>query len=189
LEAPQRDPGSYQLVDGLQRGRKVRGVELRELVPGVSQATDEQETPHLDVPRVRGVDAVAMRFECRASRLERLHRPVQIARRERNLGFGNQAPCASYGFSRPEGASGTSQKSPGPGQVAQLRHGDSAKRQRGRVVAQGNPVQGAQGIAGGQRTRRSCDQRIHADPAHRGFWNPATLVTPGISRFRAKLIS
>ena len=98
-----------------------------------------------------------MRFECRASRIERLHRPAQIARGERDLGFGDQAPRASYSLSRTEGASGASQESPGPDQIAQLRHRNAAKRQCGRVVAQGDPFQGAEWIAGGQRARRGRD--------------------------------
>ena len=55
LYAPQRDPGSDQVVDGPQRGREVRGVELREHVLGFVQATDQQEAPHLEVARVRNV--------------------------------------------------------------------------------------------------------------------------------------
>ena len=41
-----------------------------------------------------------------------------------------------------------------------------------RVVAQGDPVQCAEGITRRERTRRGCDQRVHR--------NPATLVTPTV---------
>ncbi len=44
------------------------------------------------------------------------------------------------------------------------------KREGRRVVAQGNPVQRAEGITRGERTRRGGDQRVHL--------NPDTLVTP-----------
>ena len=139
-------------------GGKVRGVELREHVLRLVDATDQQETPDLEVPRMRGVEPVAVRFEGRARRIERLHRPAQIARGERDLGLGDHAPRAGDSLSRTEGASGTSQESLGPDQIAQLRHRDAAKRQRGRIVAQGDSLQGAEGIARGQRARRGRDQ-------------------------------
>jgi hypothetical protein len=54
--------------------------------------------------------------------------------------------------------------------VSELRHGDSAEREGGRIVAQGDSLQCAEGIACGEGARCGCDQRIHR--------NPATLVTP-----------
>ena len=54
--------------------------------------------------------------------------------------------------------------------IAELRHGDAAKRERGRVVAQGDPLQRAERITRRQCTRRGRDQRVHR--------NPVTLVTP-----------
>jgi hypothetical protein len=90
-----------------------------------------------------------MRFQCRASRIERLHRPAQIARSKCDFGFGDQAPGASYSLSRTEGARGTSQESFGPDQIAQLRHRNAAQRQCRRVVAQGHSLQRPKRIAGG----------------------------------------
>ena len=55
-----------------------------------------------------------------------------------------------------------------------MRHRDASQCQRGRVVAQGDPVQCAEGITRGERTRRGSDQRVHL--------NPATLVTPTVRR-------
>jgi hypothetical protein len=77
---------------------------------------------------VRGVEPVAMRFECRASRIERLNRPAQIAGGERDLSFGHQASRASDSLSWTESASGASQESLGPDQIAQLRHRNAAQR-------------------------------------------------------------
>ena len=57
-------------------------------------------------------------------------------------------------------------------EIAELRHRDAAKRQRRRVIAQGDPVQCAEGITRGERPRRGRDQRVHR--------NPATLVTPTV---------
>jgi hypothetical protein len=58
----------------------------------------------------------------------------------------------------------------GPFEIAELRHGDAAQRQRRRVVAQRDPVQRAERVARGERARCRGDQRVHR--------NPATLVTP-----------
>jgi hypothetical protein len=52
----------------------------------------------------------------------------------------------------------------------ELGHGDAAQGQRRRVVAQGDPLEGAQRIAGGQRAGGGGDQGIHgrqATPAGR----------------------
>src|ERR1700730_23828 len=47
---------------------------------------------------------------------------------------------------------------------------DAAQRERRRIVAQRDPLQGAEGIARCECTRRGSDQRVHR--------NPVTLVTP-----------
>ena len=57
----------------------------------------------------------------------------------------------------------------GAREIAELRHRDAAQRQRRRVVAQRDPVQGAERITRGKRPRRGRDQRVHG--------HPDTLVT------------
>ena len=57
-------------------------------------------------------------------------------------------------------------------EIAELRHRDAAKRERRRVVAQGDPLQRAERITRCERPRRGRDQRVHR--------NPATLVTLAI---------
>jgi hypothetical protein len=54
-------------------------------------------------------------------------------------------------------------------EIADPRHRDAAQRQRRRIVAERDPVQGAEKITRGERTRRGRDQRVQR--------NPATLVT------------
>src|SRR5712691_6411105 len=121
---------------------------------------------------MRGVHPVAVRFERRARGVERLCRPAQVARDQRDLGLGDDTPCAGHGLSRTEGARRTSQKSLRANEIAELRHRDAAKREGRRVVAQGDPVQRTEGITRRERTRRGRDQRVHS--------NPATLVTPTV---------
>src|SRR6267378_4316052 len=130
---------------------------------------------------MRGVYPVAVPFERRPRRVERLRRPAQVARGERDLGLGDHAPRAGHGLSRTEGARGTSQQRLRANEIAELRHRDASKRERRRVVAQGDPVQRAEGITRRERACCGRDQRIHR--------NPATLVTPTLSIFGAKFMS
>jgi Beta-galactosidase len=79
-------------------------------------------------------------------RVERLRRPTQVARDERDLGLGDDAPRAGHSLFRTEGARSTSHESLRSNEVAELRHRDASKRERRRVVAQGDPLQCAEGI-------------------------------------------
>jgi hypothetical protein len=153
-EAPHRDSRGQQLVDNSRRRRERRGVELGERTLGLVDAPDQEEAPDLEVLRIRGVHPVAARFERRPCRVERLRRPAQVARDERDVGLGDDAPRASHGLFRTEGTRSTSQEGLRSNEIAELRHRDASKRESRRVVAQGNSVQCAEGI-----TRRECTRR------------------------------
>ena len=165
LEAPHRDPRHHQFVSGPQRGRERRGVELGECTLGLVDAPDQEQAPDLQVSRVRGVCPVAVLFERRPRRIERLRGPAQVARGERDLGLGDDAPRAGHRFLRTEGARRASQQRLRASEIAELRHRDAAKRERGRIVAQRDPLQCAERIARRERTRRRRDQRVHRNPA------------------------
>jgi len=156
-------------VGGLQRGREGRG-EFGECKLGLVEAADQEQAADLEIPRVRGIYAVAVRFERRPRCVERLRRPAQVAADEGDLGLGDDTPRAGHGLFRTEGARRTSHESLRSNEIAELRHRDASKRERWRVVAQGDPVQCAEGITRRERARRRRDQRVHR--------NPATLVTP-----------
>ena len=47
--------------------------------------------------------------------------------------------------------------------LAELGHRDAAQGQRRRVVAQGDPLEGAERVAGGERARGGGDQGVHDD--------------------------
>ncbi len=134
-EAPHRDPRNDQLVGGPRRGRKGRGVELRERTLGLVEAPDQEQAPDLEIPRMRGVHPVAVRFERRPRGVERLRGPAQVARGERDLGFGDDTPRAGHWLFRTEGARRTSHESLRSTEIAELRHRDASKRKRGRIVA------------------------------------------------------
>jgi hypothetical protein len=71
-ETSHRDPRDHQLLGGPQCGREWRGVELGEASLGLADATDEEEAPDLEMPRMRSVHPVAVLFERHPRRVERL---------------------------------------------------------------------------------------------------------------------
>ena len=130
---------------------------------------------------MRGVYPVAVPFERRPRRVERLRGPTQVTRDERDLGLGDDASRAGHGLFRTEGTRGTSQEGLRANEIAELCHRDAAKGERRRVVAQGDPLQCAEGIARRECARRGSDQRVHR--------NPVTLVTPTVPIPGAKCIA
>ena len=60
-----------------------------------------------------------------------------------------------------EAAGGAPQQLAGARVLAELRHGDAAQGQRRRVVAQGNALEGAERVAGGEGARGGGDQGVH----------------------------
>jgi hypothetical protein len=145
-------------VGGPQCGREWRGVELGERTLGLVEAPDQEEAPDLEIPRMRSVHPIAVLFERRPRRVERLRRPAQVARDKRDLGLGDDTPRAGHGLFRTEGARRTSHESFRANEIAELRHRDPSKRECGCVVAQGDPVQCAEGITRGERTCCGRDQ-------------------------------
>ncbi len=169
-EASHRDPCNDQLVGSPRRGGEGHGIELGERTLGLVEAPDQEEAPDLEIPRMRGVQPVAVLFERCPCGVERLRGPAQVARDERDLGLGDDTPRPGHGLFRPEGARRTSQESLRSNEIAEPRHRDASKCERRRVVTQGDPVQCAKGITRRERSRRNRDWRVHL--------NPATLVTP-----------
>src|SRR5271157_487097 len=66
---------------------------------------------------------------------ERLRRPAQVARDERDLGLRDDAPGAGHGLFRTEGARRTSHESLRSIEIAELRHRYGSKREGMRAVA------------------------------------------------------
>jgi hypothetical protein len=94
-----------------------------------------------------------MLFERRPRRVERLRRPAQVARGERDLGLGDDTPCAGYDLFRTEGARRPSHESLCSNEITEPGHCDASKRKRRRIVAQSDPVQCSEGITRRERTR------------------------------------
>ncbi|MGE5522773.1 MAG: hypothetical protein ACM3SS_03590 [Rhodospirillaceae bacterium] len=144
-------------MSGLQRRREGRRVELFEDTFRFFEAPDQKQAPDRETPRMRGIHPVAVRFERCPRQIKGLRRPGEVARDQRDLGFGHHAPCAGHRFFRTEGARRTAHERPRSNEIAQLRHRDAAKRERGRIVAEGDAVQRTERIAGRERTRRRRD--------------------------------
>lgn len=113
---------------------------------------------------------VTVFIECRPRRVERLRRPPQIARDQRDLGFGDDAPRTRYSLLPAERASRASHQRSRSRQITELRHRDATKSQCGWIVAQCDAFERAKRITHSERASRGCNQGVH--------WNPATLVTP-----------
>ena len=71
---------------------------------GLVEAADQEQAPDLEIARVRGIDAVAVRFERRPRRVERLRRPAEVARDQCDFGLGDDTPRAGHRLFRTEGA-------------------------------------------------------------------------------------
>ena len=154
IESAQGDTGDGQLVGGLQgRGQDV-GIEGFELLLGVVEPADQQQTVNRQVASVGGVHGIAVALQGLPRRVQRLGGGVQVAGGQRHLRLGHHAAGARHRFLCGEGPRRAPQQRPGAGQVAELRHGDAAQRQRRRVVAQRDMVQRPQRVAAGQGPRR-----------------------------------
>jgi hypothetical protein len=82
-----------------------------------------------------GVYAVTLFFEYRSRRFQRCRGPTQVARNDRYLGLGDDAPRARHGIFWTEGTRSTSQQSLCTYEIAELRHRDASQRERRRIVA------------------------------------------------------
>ena len=65
-------------------------------------AANQEKPPNLEVPRMRSIQPVAMRFERRPRGVERRRRPAQVARDECDLSLGDDATRAEW-ITRGEG--------------------------------------------------------------------------------------
>jgi hypothetical protein len=90
---------------------------------------------------MRGVYSISVFLERRSRRVERFRRPAQVARGERDLGLGDDAPRAGNGLFRAESARRAAHEQPCPTEIAELRHCDASQRKRRRVVTQRDPFQ------------------------------------------------
>lgn len=102
---------------------------------------------------MRGVRAVAVRVERRAGRLERTRRPAQVARRERDVGFRDDAARPCNRFLRTERTRGAADERARAFEIAELRERDPAQRERRRIVAQRDAVQRTERVTGRERAR------------------------------------
>ena len=94
-------------------------------------------------------------------RRQRSRRATEIAHGQGDLGLGDDAASARQLFVVAEGARGAAQQLAGTGMLAELSHGNAAQGQCWRVFAQGDSLEGAERVAGGQRARGCGDQGVH----------------------------
>jgi len=177
-QAPHSNSRNHQFVKSPRRRREKTRIEVSKHALRLVEVADQKKSPDFKIARKSGVQAVAMRFEGRPRSVEHFHGPAQIARSERDFGLGYYASRAGDGFFRTEDARRIPQEFLRPHEIAKLRHRDSAKRKRRRIVAQRDSLQCSKRITRRESASRGCNQRIHS--------NPDTLVTPTPSMPRAK---
>ena len=139
-DTPHGNPGDREVMYGTQRRRKSREVELRKLVLGIVEAPDQEQAPGLEAARMGCVRTVAMRFESRRCRGERFRGPGEVARSECDLGLGDNASRAGHNLSWTESARRLPQQHFRAVEITELGHGDAAKGERRRVIAERDSV-------------------------------------------------
>ena len=134
-----------------------------------SRLPDQEKPPGLEIAGMRGVRPIAMRFERRPRRAERLHGPLRSRETSAISASATTHRARADRLLRAEGTRSAPQQFLRARKVAKLRHRDAAQRERRWIVAQRDPLQRRQRIARRERPGRGRDQRVHR--------NPVTLVT------------
>jgi hypothetical protein len=156
-QASDCDTRNGELMGRPERGREGLRVKPEERALGFLEPADQQEAPDRKTPSMRSVDPVAVRFKGPARGIEGFRGPAELARDERDLGFRDHAPRPGEGLSRAKGARRGSHQGLRPRKITELRHRDTAQRERGRILAQRNPLERAQRITCREGTRRGRD--------------------------------
>jgi hypothetical protein len=156
-EAPHGDPSKHEFVGGPRRRREETWIEVSELKLRLVEAPDQEQSPNFKIARMRGIPTVTVLFERHPRRVERLRREAEVARGQRDLGLGHDTPSAGHGFFRTEGPRSAPQQFLRSRVFAELRHRDASKRERWRIVSQGDSLQCSERITRCERTCCSTD--------------------------------
>src|SRR5579885_3405990 len=100
-QAPDGDSSDGQFVSGTRGDRQRCGIEVLDKMLGLVKVTDQEQT-----------------LERIMRRTQRLQRPVEVARDERDLGLGDYATRASDGLLWAEGAGRVSEQPLGANEIA-----------------------------------------------------------------------
>jgi len=159
----QRHLGRGQFGDRLQRRRQTLRIERGQGGRGLVEATEQQQPAHQDQTCVQRIGAIGARLERGRRGRQRARRAEEVAHRQRHLRLCDHAAGVGHGLAGAKAAGGAPQQFAGTRVLAELGHGGAAQGERRRVVAQGDALEGAERVAGNERTRGSGDQGIHRD--------------------------
>ena len=185
----QRQLGRGQLGHRRQRRRQAARIEACQRGRGLVEAAEQQEPARRDQPRLQRVGAIGARLERGRRRRQRARRAAEVAHGQRHLGLGDDAARARQLLVRAEAARGAPQKLARARVLAELGHGDAAQGQRRRVVAQRDPLEGAERVAGGEGARGGGDQGVHDDRLLRRADFATRLLLPGCGRARGPFVT
>jgi hypothetical protein len=136
LQTPHRDACESEIVNGPQCRRQRSRIEFVECMLRLLEVADQNETSNLEIPCMCGIHSIAMRIQCCSRGIERLRRPVQIARGKGNLCLRDETFRSSHSLFLTERARRASHEGSCSNEIPELRHRNASKRKRGRVVAQ-----------------------------------------------------
>ena len=177
-EASHRDSRDDQFVRGPRRGREGRGVEFGQTVFGFIEARRSEQPAELEMPRMRRVHPVAVRFQRCPRRVERLRLDTQVARDQCDLGLCDDAPRAGHGLLRTEGARRASQEGLRAIEIAELLPSRCRERERGRSSRRATrfnaPIRSPVASARAAAAIASPSESRHTCHSHRGC--PVTNV-------------
>src|SRR5258705_42946 len=162
-DAAERELGAGELGAGRERWRRAsRGDADRAERPlGGRELADEELAAGDDEAGVEGVRAIAQRIERPRGRVERAHRPPQVARGEGDLRLGDLAARLGEALAGAEAAGDAPAELARPVVLAELGHGAAAQGEGRRVVAQRDTLEGAERVTGRQRARGRGDDGVH----------------------------
>ncbi|BDD91010.1 hypothetical protein PanNE5_04500 [Pandoraea sp. NE5] len=125
------------------------------------ELAEQHEAAGKDQMRKHGIGDVRMRKQHSGGGVERSRRPAKVTHGERDFGVGDYTSSACQGLMRAEATRRPLEQLSRAGKLAQLCHRDAAQRECWRIVAQRDPTQGTQRIAGSERARGSSNEGVH----------------------------
>jgi hypothetical protein len=156
-----------QFGHGGQGRRQRAAVQPGQLRLRLVEPAQQQQLAHGDEPRLQGVGVVGVGFERGQRGGQRARRGAEVAHGQRHFRLGHDAAGPRQFLVRAEAPGGALEQFARARVLAEPGHGNAAQRQRRRVVAQGDMLEGAERVAGGKGARGGGDQGVHGESIHR----------------------
>ena len=157
----QRHLGRGQLGNREQRRWQAARVEAGQRGCGLVEAAEQQQPAHCDQTSLQRVGAIGARLECGRRGCQRARGAAEVAHGKGHLGLRDDTAGTCQLLVGTEAAGGAPEELAGARVLAELGHGDAAQRERRRVFAQGDALEGAERVPGDEGARGGGDQGVH----------------------------